>query len=316
MTSRLLAARPGRKAASLLATAAVFAAAAACASSTKSATGPAASPTVSTLAPTSGSMSQGADSSLHMITNHGHRLAFHVVPGHLPAIVLDSGGGQDSSYWKNLVPVLSKDTGSEIITNDRAGMGDSDEVPGPWKVEDAVSDLDAGLQQLGVTHDVVLVPHSEAGEIATYFVNDHPGVVAGAVLVDASLPDFYTPSELARVIAANQDQIAQLAKAPSTKQTRQLLAVAQNYGPAHQAYHQMTWPQEVPAIVVASAKTPFDTSPADAQLWRDAQAAFAAHAPNRQLVTAAGSSHDVPLDRPDVVIKAVQDMIAEVNRTH
>lgn len=316
MTSRLLAARPGRKAASLLATAAVFAAAAACASSTKSATGPAASPTVSTLAPTSGSMSQGTDSSLHMITNHGHRLAFHVVPGHLPAIVLDSGGGQDSSYWKNLVPVLSKDTGSEIITYDRAGMGDSDEVPGPWKVEDAVSDLDAGLQQLGVTHDVVLVPHSEAGEIATYFVNDHPGVVAGAVLVDASLPDFYTPSELARVIAANQDQIAQLAKAPSTKQTRQLLAVAQNYGPAHQAYHQMTWPQDVPAIVVASAKTPFDTSPADAQLWRDAQAAFAAHAPNRQLVTAAGSSHDVPLDRPDVVIKAVQDMIAEVNRTH
>ncbi|MEY9892808.1 pimeloyl-ACP methyl ester carboxylesterase [Catenulispora sp. MAP5-51] len=316
MTSRLLAVRPGRKAASLLATAAVFAAAAACASSTKSATGPAASPTVSTLAPTSGSMSQGADSSLHMITNHGHRLAFHVVPGHLPAIVLDSGGGQDSSYWKNLVPVLSKDTGSEIITYDRAGMGDSDEVPGPWKVEDAVSDLDAGLQQLGVTHDVVLVPHSEAGEIATYFVNDHPGVVAGAVLVDASLPDFYTPSELARVIAANQDQIAQLAKAPSTKQTRQLLAVAQNYGPAHQAYHQMTWPQDVPAIVVASAKTPFDTSPADAQLWRDAQAAFAAHAPNRQLVTAAGSSHDVPLDRPDVVIKAVQDMIAEVNRTH
>lgn len=316
MTSRLLAARPGRKAASLLATAAVFAAAAACASSTKSATGPAASPTVSTLAPTSGSMSQGTDSSLHMITNHGHRLAFHVVPGHLPAIVLDSGGGQDSSYWKNLVPVLSKDTGSEIITYDRAGMGDSDEVPGPWKVEDAVSDLDAGLQQLGVTHDVVLVPHSEAGEIATYFVNDHPGVVAGAVLVDASLPDFYTPSELARVIAANQDQIAQLAKAPSTKQTRQLLAVAQNYEPAHQAYHQMTWPQDVPAIVVASAKTPFDTSPADAQLWRDAQAAFAAHAPNRQLVTAAGSSHDVPLDRPDVVIKAVQDMIAEVNRTH
>ena len=316
MTSRLLAARPGRKAASLLATAAVLAAAAACASSTKSATGPAASPTVSTLAPTSGSMSQGTDSSLHMITNHGHRLAFHVVPGHLPAIVLDSGGGQDSSYWKNLVPVLSKDTGSEIITYDRAGMGDSDEVPGPWKVEDAVSDLDAGLQQLGVTHDVVLVPHSEAGEIATYFVNDHPGVVAGAVLVDASLPDFYTPSELARVIAANQDQIAQLAKAPSTKQTRQLLAVAQDYGPAHQAYHQMTWPQDVPAIVVASAKTPFDTSPADAQLWRDAQAAFAAHAPNRQLVTAAGSSHDVPLDRPDVVIKAVQDMIAEVNRTH
>jgi hypothetical protein len=31
-------------------------------------------------------------STLHMITNQGHRLAFHVTPGHLPAIVLDAGG--------------------------------------------------------------------------------------------------------------------------------------------------------------------------------------------------------------------------------
>ncbi|MBS2537176.1 alpha/beta hydrolase [Catenulispora sp. NF23] len=250
-----------------------------------------------------------------MISTNGHRLAFHVTPGHLPAIVLDAGGGLDSSYWKNLVPVLAGDTGSEIITYDRAGMGASDEVPGPWKVQDAVSDLAAGLRQLGVTHDVVLVSHSEAGEIATSFVNDHPGVVAGAVLVDASLPDFYTPGELSRVIAANQAQIATLAKQPSTRQTRQLLAVAQDYGPAHQAYHQMTWPQDVPAIAIESAKTPFDTSPADARLWRDAQAAFVSHAANRRLVVAANSSHDVPIDRPDVVVKAIQDMIAEVGRT-
>jgi pimeloyl-ACP methyl ester carboxylesterase len=247
-----------------------------------------------------------------MITNNGHRLAFHVTPGHLPAIVLDAGGGLDSSYWKGIVPTLAKTTGSEIITYDRAGMGASDEVPGPWKVQDAVSDLAAGLQQLGVTHDVVLVSHSEAGEIATYFVNDHPGVVAGAVLVDASLPDFYTPAELARVVAANQEQVAAVAKQPSTKQTRQLLAVAQDYGPAHQAYHQTTWPQDVPAIAIVSAKTPFDTSPPDAQAWRDAQAAFVGHAADRRLVVAAGSSHDVPIDRPDVVVKAVQDMVAEV----
>ena len=119
-----------------------------------------------------------------------HRLAFHVTPGHLPAIVLDAGGGLDSSYWAKLVPQLAKDTGSEVITYDRAGIGASDEVPGPWKVQDAVSDLAAGLRALGATHDVVLVSHSLAGEIATYFVRDNPGWVSGAVLVDASLPVF------------------------------------------------------------------------------------------------------------------------------
>jgi pimeloyl-ACP methyl ester carboxylesterase len=247
-----------------------------------------------------------------MVTNNGHKLAFYVTPGHLPAIVLDSGGGQDASYWKNLVPALSKNAGSEIITYDRAGMGASDEVPGPWRVQDAVCDLSAGLTALGVTHDVVLVSHSEAGEIATNFVNEHPGWISGAVLVDASLPDFYTDTEIDKIVAVNQGEIAALANQPPTPQTRQLLAVAQNYGPAHQAYHKLSWPQDVPATVIVSAKTPFDTSPLDAQLWRDAQAAFAAKAPNRQLITAAGSSHDVPIDRPDLVIQAVDAMVAKL----
>ncbi|HEY4453673.1 MAG TPA: alpha/beta hydrolase [Pseudonocardiaceae bacterium] len=263
-------------------------------------------------APPSAPTPQAAPSAgRHLIDNHGHELAFYVTPGHLPAIVLDSGGGLDASYWNKLVPTLAKDTGSEIITYDRAGLGASAEVPGPWQPANAVSDLDAGLTGLGLTHDVVLVSHSEAGEIATYFVRDHPGVVEGAVLVDASLPDFCTDEEIARVEAAEQPQIAALRNQPSTKANRQLLSVAEDYAPVHTAYHQVTWPQNVPAIVIASATTPFDTSPVDAQRWRAAQAAFAAKAPNRTLVTAAGSSHDVPIDRPDVVIDSIQKMIAK-----
>ena len=33
---------------------------------------------------------------------HGHHLAFHVLPGRLPALVLDAGGGADSSYWSRV----------------------------------------------------------------------------------------------------------------------------------------------------------------------------------------------------------------------
>jgi pimeloyl-ACP methyl ester carboxylesterase len=248
--------------------------------------------------------------SRHLITNHGHKLAFYVTPGHLPAIVLDSGGGQDASYWKNLVPPLARQTGSEIITYDRAGMGASDYVPGPWNVEGAVSDLDTGLTQLGVTHDVILVSHSEAGEIATYFVREHPHVVSSAVLVDASLPPFYTDDEITRIEAAEQPQIAALRTQPATQANRQLLAVAADYVPMHQAYHQLSWPSDVPAVVIESAATPFPTSPLDAQRWRDALATFAAAARNRTLVVAEGSSHDVPIDRPDVVLGSILEQVA------
>ncbi|ATL68152.1 alpha/beta hydrolase [Nocardia terpenica] len=251
-----------------------------------------------------------APSSTRMISNNGHNLAFHVTPGHLPAIVFDAGGGQDSSEWAGLVPGVAAATGSMIITYDRAGLGASDEVPGPWKVADAVADLDAGLRQLGLTRDVIFVAHSEAGEIATNFVHDHPGVVAGAVLVDANLPGFFTDDQIARIEAAEQPQIQALEQQPSTRQTRQLLAVAADYGPAHRAYHQLTWPPTVPIDVIVSAKTPFESSESDAHHWRDAQAAFAAAASNRRLLVAQGSSHDVPADRPDIVAQEVEDIVA------
>jgi pimeloyl-ACP methyl ester carboxylesterase len=58
-----------------------------------------------------------------------------------------------------------------------------------------------------------------------------------------------------------------------------------------------------------SAKTPFETSPQDAQLWRDAKASFAGAAVNRRLIVADNSSHHIRLDRPDVVIGAIQEFI-------
>lgn len=266
-----------------------------------SATASSASPTVTTV----------AQPSLHMITNHGHKLAFYVTPGHGPAIVLDAGGGLDASYWKKIVPVLAKQTGSEIITYDRTGEGRSSDVPGPWRAQNAASDLTAGLTQLGVTKNVVLVSHSLAGEIATYFVRQHPRWINGAVLVDASLPEFYTDGETAKLVAANEQQIAALKKHPQTRATRQLLAEADHYGPVHRAYHKLSWPQSVPATAIVSAKTPFPT-PVDAQLWRQAQQEFVSAEPNRRLVVADRSSHDIPIDRPDVVIKTIEDMANRV----
>lgn len=253
-------------------------------------------------------VSATADSSLRMVSVHGRKLAFHVTPGRLPAIVLDAGGGEDSSEWKKIVPVLAENTGSEIITYDRAGLGRSDEVSGPWNAENAASDLAAGLTELGAARDVVLVSHSQAGEVSTYFTRDHPKWVSGAVLVDASLPGFYTDGEIAKIEAANKAQVAKLKGRPTTRETRQLLATASKYGPMHRAYHRISWPRTVPATVIVSSKTPFDTAE-DARLWRVAQKRFAEAAPNRTLVVAEGSSHEVPADRPDIVVKTVDDMV-------
>jgi pimeloyl-ACP methyl ester carboxylesterase len=87
------------------------------------------------------------------------------------------------------------------------------------------------------------------------------------------------------------------------------LAVAADFVTDQRAYHQITWPASVPAIVTVSSQTPFPTSAPDAQAWRAAQAQFAKAAPNRQLVTAAHSSHDIPLDRPGIVEAQIEAMV-------
>lgn len=243
----------------------------------------------------------------------GHKLAFHITPGSLPAIVLDAGGGNDSSYWNSLVPQLAQRTGSMIITYDRAGMGDSDEVPGPWSPRSATDDLACGLQKLGATHHVILVSHSLAGQIATYLTRRHPEWFSGVVLVDASIPDFYTEDMIAKQKALYAPVIAEVKAAPPSKPGRQLLALSASFVETSRSFHKVTWPARVPAIVIVSEKTPFEanTPTADAaaaQWWRDAQAQFARAAGNRRLVVADRSSHDVAHDRPDVIIGAVMDM--------
>lgn len=268
---------------------------------------PSVPPTSQSAAPGSG---RPAAPALHMIDNDGHSLAFYVTQGTGPTIVLDSGGGEDSTYWESLVPELHAATGATVITYDRSGLGKSDVVPGPWLVASAVDDLEAGLEQLGVTEDVILVSHSQAGEIATYLAQDDPTMLAGAVLVDANLPPFFTDEEIARLVAFSQPQLDAAKQDPDNPQNRQLLATAESFVETSTAFHQATWPDAVPATVIVSEKTPFDGSPDDVQRWHDAAAAFVEAGPHRTLVTAEGSSHDVAKDRPELVLREIEAMVA------
>ncbi|GIG23588.1 hypothetical protein Cch01nite_43120 [Cellulomonas chitinilytica] len=254
--------------------------------------------------------SGSSGSTLHMVENGDHRLAFYVTPGHGPTIVLDSGGGEDASYWADLVPQLHASTGATVITYDRAGLGRSDVVPGPWDVASAVSDLETGLQQLGVSQDVTLVSHSQAGEIATWFAGSHPTMLAGAVLVDANLPPFFTEEEVARLAAATQPEVDAAKEDPDDPRNRQLIATAESFVETSTAFHALAWPDTVPATVVVSERTPFEGSPEDAQRWRDAAASFVEAGPHRRLVTATGSSHDVPKDRPELVLEEIENVVA------
>ena len=266
------------------------------------------------LAPITSALAQSASvATTHLIDVDGHKIAFHVTPGRGPTIVLDAGGGMDSSYWNAFVPELAKRTGSKIITYDRTGFGSSDFVSGPWNVHSATRDLAVGLEKLHATDRVILVSHSLAGEIATYLVGQHPQWFLGAVLVDANVPDFYTDAAIAKAQSTYAPIVAATRVAPPTNSGRQLLALFDSFVETSQAYHRATWPASVPVVVIVAEKPPFE-DPADAQWWKDAHAQFAKRAPNRRLVDAVGSSHDVAHDRPEVIFSAISAIAAGLPR--
>ena len=238
-----------------------------------------------------------------------HRVAFYITPGRSPALLLDAWGGGDASEWKKLIPQLSKQTGSEIIAYDRAGFGASDEVSGPFDIGNAVQDLTTGLVALGATHDLILVPHSFGGEIATYLAVEHPDWVYGAVLIDTNLPNFYTDEQTERQYEEAKPLIAAMIKKQGlTKRTRSIAAMIDSQVEINHAFHKLTWPPRIPCIVILSQDTPF-TSPVEVRLWKQAHIDFAAAEPNRSLVIARHSSHDVVQDRPDVIVDSVSRMV-------
>jgi pimeloyl-ACP methyl ester carboxylesterase len=244
---------------------------------------------------------------------YGHHLAFHVLPGALPALILDAGGGADSSYWNSILPELAKRTGSEIITYDRAGYGASDEVPPPYRIDDAVSDLESGLIELGATHDLILIPHSYAGTIATYLAERHPDWISGAVLVDTNVPEFFTDEENARMGPILQRMGSEGAAEHPSKQTRTLKAITDAYFETNRAFHQALWPKEIPCAVIVSERTPFPPSMTfETALWLQAHKDFAGKAPNRTLILAKDSSHDIAHDRPELIIEATEHLIDQL----
>ncbi|NIP78401.1 MAG: alpha/beta fold hydrolase, partial [Gemmatimonadetes bacterium] len=117
----------------------------------------------------------------------GHQLHYRLLGEGPVTFVLESGGGEYSGTWGEIEDDLGEI--GRVFVYDRAGMGWSEEGPHPRTVDRIVDELHTALERADVPAPYVLMGHSLGGMIATLYSMEHPGEVAGLLLIDPSHKD-------------------------------------------------------------------------------------------------------------------------------
>jgi pimeloyl-ACP methyl ester carboxylesterase len=133
---------------------------------------------------------------LHHI--EGFAMHLHCTGQGTPTVILEAGNGGITSTWGWIQPQLAVHT--RVCSYDRAGLGWSDERPGPRDAETVVRQLGSLLDVAGEPGPYVHVGHSMGGLYGRMFAAQLLAEVVGLVLVDASHPDQFNrfPEAIAR----------------------------------------------------------------------------------------------------------------------
>ena len=212
----------------------------------------------------------------------GYKLGAHCEGEGSPAVILDAGGGGNSSTWRGVQPSVAEFT--RVCSYDRAGLANSEDrtdrdVDG-GHVADELARLISGL---GLPPPYVLVGHSVGAIYTSLYAARHPANVDGMVFVDPTTEDQFAAFDAEWQIPHFADEGGSHIDWTSTVEE---LQAAPGYGDA-------------PVISLDSGKI-------DNPIWLDLRRDLAQRSTNSMLVVADDSGHSIQRQQPDVVIRSIK----------
>ena len=225
-------------------------------------------------------------------------------------VIFESGFGTDLRARRKVAPEIAKT--ARVLRYSRAGYGQSDARPEPRTLLQSSLELDQVIAAAGLRPPFILVGQSYGGLLVRAFAARHPDWVAGMVLVDPS-DERFSPA-LRKIDAARVDQ----------DHTHFTAIVPAKFRPEFDAIKPVldgvfpvpgTLP-DVPVVVLTSMQridAPeffLETAPARTVL-HGLHADFAQRFRDGSHVTTERSGHNIQLDEPELVIAAVQQVIAK-----
>lgn len=235
----------------------------------------------------------------------GQPLWIEAHSGGAVTIAFEAGNGNDSSVWTEIAGRV-RERGLGTFAYDRAGLGKSPLRPGSYAIENEVRAFNAALTTCGIRAPIVLVAHSYGGAIALLSAA-HDRRIVGLVLVEGLVPKSAPQGEIDAIFAKYRPQYDEIRKqAPALAEA--IIPLMEAFPETSRILDAVVLPKGLPVIDIV-AEHPNENSPQSIPIWRTAHADFVRSDPAREAVFAAGSSHKVMADRPDLVVAAILRMV-------
>jgi pimeloyl-ACP methyl ester carboxylesterase len=262
-----------------------------------------------------------------MVDVGGYELFYQCSGQGSPTVILEAGGGLDSSVWAAVIDGLEGTT--RVCAYDRAGLGRSDPLPGPRTFEEMTRDLQVLLEKAHIGGPYILVGWSMGGMLVRIFADQHPGEVAGVVLLDSAHPDMglrllaCLPPELAGE-PENIQYLRQWFMWMSGSNESPSFTIAENVDirPGNQQARAVSTLGDLPLVVISQGPNvrglgydwgplPTETEACLQQTWQDMQGELAGLSSNTTRLTARGG-HGFPVEEPELVVDAILELVNEI----
>jgi pimeloyl-ACP methyl ester carboxylesterase len=268
-----------------------------------------------------------------LIPMGGYRLHLYCTGEGSPTVVLEHG--LDGSYldWRLVQPEIARLT--RVCSYDRAGYGWSDRSPKPRVPSAMVEELHMLLRNGGEKPPFIVVGHSMGAFDAVMYSHRYPDEVGAIVLVDGPYPDkplgfpwreklelrfmqLTSPFGLPRWrrwCAGGPDGLRAIRAAVNCKARvhgthyEQLLNFPSAVAEMQSLENFLTLP-----LIVISRDPLVGRDSLKEQEWAERQKKLLQLSSNSTQVIADGSRHDVPGQRPDVIIDVVRRLVERMRQ--
>ena len=231
-----------------------------------------------------------------------HKLHFVITKKAAPTILLESGGGADASQWEGIQQKLANETNATIISYDRAGYGKSELPNTLYNLKTEVQDLHKCLEILGI-NKIILVGHSYGAFLNQAYQFMFPENVMALILVDPNNVTF-VDSIGVKILTQIPFDTTKPLSITQKADVRQTIAFPNTI----ESLRRMPYSTDIP-ITVISAGNDWWPFPQWNKWWKNSHQSMVNVSKKRKLIKAEGAAHNIPKERPDVIINAIIEII-------